>query len=146
MLKIDELYSSGRREISEQNRAFQEQIRECERLLFIYPTWWNNLPAILKGWLDRVFTSRFGFVYKFGLPIGQLKGKKAAVFSASGAPRLYTRFLTNERSTKVLTHDLLRFCGIKTKSFRLGQARRLTEASKGKLERLAKRAIRYLVY
>lgn len=30
-------------------------LRWCDTLIFIYPTWWYGLPAILKGWLDRVF-------------------------------------------------------------------------------------------
>ncbi|MEM1398973.1 MAG: NAD(P)H-dependent oxidoreductase, partial [Pseudomonadota bacterium] len=28
----------------------------CEALVFVYPTWWYGLPAMLKGWLDRVWT------------------------------------------------------------------------------------------
>ncbi|MEM9811372.1 MAG: NAD(P)H-dependent oxidoreductase, partial [Pseudomonadota bacterium] len=32
-----------------------DDIRWCDTLIFVYPTWWYGLPAILKGWLDRVF-------------------------------------------------------------------------------------------
>ncbi len=31
-----------------------EAIKWCDTLIFVYPTWWYGLPAILKGWLDRV--------------------------------------------------------------------------------------------
>ena len=80
VLKLNELYSAGKRAVSDQNKEFQQKIQDNNRLLFIYPTWWNNMPAILKGWLDRVFVSRFGFIYKLGVPIGQLKGKKSSGF------------------------------------------------------------------
>lgn len=144
VLKPDELYSAGRRAVSEQNLAFQRQIRAADRLLFIFPTWWDNMPAILKGWLDRVFVSRFGFIYYHGIPVGQLKGKKAAAFTASGSPRWYSLLWTHERALRALTHDVLRFCGMKTRGFRLGSTRNLDDRGRRDIERIAKRAIRYL--
>jgi NAD(P)H dehydrogenase (quinone) len=35
--------------------AHLERLRACEGLIFIYPTWWYGPPAMLKGWLDRVW-------------------------------------------------------------------------------------------
>ncbi len=145
VLKNDELYSAGRRAISEQNQAFQKQVIEADRLLFIYPTWWNNLPAILKGWLDRVFVSRFGFIYKLGIPVGQLHGKKAAIFTARGAPRWYSLLWTHERSLRALSHDVLRFCGMSTRGFRFGSTRTLDDRGRRKIAKIAARTIRYLV-
>ena len=55
--------------------------------LIIHPNWWAMPPAILKGWLDRVW--RQGVVYRFG-PNGiecPLKGRKAVVFTTSNTPR-----------------------------------------------------------
>jgi NAD(P)H dehydrogenase (quinone) len=37
-------------------------IRWCDALIFIYPTWWYGLPAVLKGWLDRVFLPDVAFL------------------------------------------------------------------------------------
>jgi NAD(P)H dehydrogenase (quinone) len=37
---------------------FQDHItklKEAEHLVFVYPTWWNGMPAMMKGWLDRVW-------------------------------------------------------------------------------------------
>ena len=36
-------------------------IRWAEALVFVYPTWWYGLPAILKGWLDRVWVPEVAF-------------------------------------------------------------------------------------
>ena len=36
-------------------------LRWCDTLIFVYPTWWYGLPAVLKGWLDRVFLPDVAF-------------------------------------------------------------------------------------
>lgn len=143
VLKDSELYSAGRKEIDSQNQSFQEQIKKADFLLFIYPTWWQNLPAILKGFLDRVFTSDFGFVYKNGLPVGLLKGKKAAAFTSSGGPSIYTRFFTGNSSLTVLLKHTLAFCGMNTKGFLLGKARKV-EKNQQELDRIATKILKYL--
>lgn len=145
VLKNEELYSSGRKIVTPENQEFQDKIQNNDRILFIYPTWWSNVPAILKGWLDRVFVGGFGFTYKFGAPIGLLKGKKAAIFSASGAPRWYSLFINFDRSMRILSHDVLRFCGIKTKNFSLGSSRRLNDQVKHKLDKIADQVLKYLL-
>ncbi len=38
-----------------------ELVRTHEMLVFIYPTWWSSLPAVLKGWLDRVMVQDVAF-------------------------------------------------------------------------------------
>lgn len=42
-------------------RASAELIRNAEALVFVYPTWWFGLPAVLKGWLERVLVPGVGF-------------------------------------------------------------------------------------
>lgn len=143
-LKDEEHYSSGSYAISEENKVFQQKITETKYLIFIYPVWWQNMPAILKGFVDRVFTSRFAFRYVHNLPFGLLKGRRAIVLTSAGGPRFYTRILTGDRAMKVLVKDVLRFCGIKAKGFGIGSARVMTEKQKKKIEKIVKKAVRYL--
>ncbi|GGU46525.1 hypothetical protein GCM10010259_41710 [Streptomyces daghestanicus] len=42
-------------------RAEQEKLLWADTLVFPFPLWWNTMPAILKDWVDRVFTSRFAY-------------------------------------------------------------------------------------
>jgi NAD(P)H dehydrogenase (quinone) len=37
-------------------------VRWCDTLIFVYPTWWYGLPAMLKGWLDRVLLPDVAFL------------------------------------------------------------------------------------
>ncbi len=38
-------------------------LRDAHTLIFVYPTWWSSLPAVLKGWLERVMVPGVGFVF-----------------------------------------------------------------------------------
>lgn len=41
--------------------AYQERIRRAEHLVYIFPIWWEGMPALLKGFFDKVFTPGFAF-------------------------------------------------------------------------------------
>jgi NAD(P)H dehydrogenase (quinone) len=63
------------------------ELSAADGYVIVHPNWWSTPPAVLKGWLDRVW--RQGVVYRFG-PNGVeplLRGKKAVVFSTSNTPR-----------------------------------------------------------
>ncbi len=47
---------------SEQVRRYAELVTNAEALIFVYPTWWWGLPAMLKGWLERVLVPGVAFV------------------------------------------------------------------------------------
>jgi len=64
----------------------QEFISEADAITFIYPIWWTGLPAILKGYVDRVFA--YGFAYMPGAEgiVKLLKGKKGLIINTHGTP------------------------------------------------------------
>ena len=143
-LKDDELYSSNRRAVAPETKALQEDIKSASRLIFIYPTWWQNMPAILKGFFDRVFVSLFGFTYKKIIPVGLLKGRRAAAFTTTSGPGLFF-LLIGRPSLRLVTRYILFFCGITSKGFFLAGAKgRNLEKNKLKLDKIAKRIVRYL--
>ena len=43
-----------------------EDLRWCEAIVFVYPTWWSGLPAMLKGWIDRTWMNEVAWA----LPLG----------------------------------------------------------------------------
>ena len=49
-----------------------EALLWAEGLVFVYPTWWYGLPAMLKGWLDRVWLPDVAFTLPPGAPIAPL--------------------------------------------------------------------------
>jgi NAD(P)H dehydrogenase (quinone) len=144
ILKIEELGSRTAHKISEVTLDYQEKVKNADKLIFIYPTWWQGMPAILKGFFDRVFASGFAFVYKGGLPVALLKGKKAAVFSATGGPKIINKFLIGDRGMKIIVKNILGFCGIKAKGFSVGSARELTDGHKKQIITEASAMVSYL--
>jgi len=56
-------YDSDTPVVSDQVAAYVADVTSTELLIFVYPTWWSSLPAIMKGWLDRVLVPgvAFGF-------------------------------------------------------------------------------------
>jgi NAD(P)H dehydrogenase (quinone) len=102
------------------------------------------MPAVLKGFFDRIFTSGFAFKYENGVPKGLLKGKKAAIFITSGAPVFVTEFLQAGRVRKSIKYDILRFCGIKSRVFQIGNATTLTDAQRKKISSSVKNGMKWL--
>jgi Putative NADPH-quinone reductase (modulator of drug activity B) len=93
-------------------KAEQEKITWAERLILVYPIWWTGFPAILKGYIDRVFS--YGFAYSFDEKgrIQLLKGKKALLISTHGQPEAvyHDRMYTSLRDTQDV--GVFEFCGI----------------------------------
>lgn len=123
-------------------KEHREKIDESDLLVFIYPVWWNTMPAILKGWFDKTFSSGYAFKYVNGMPKGLLKGKRAIIFATTGAKRFLSCIFQGLRWDKVLRKDTLRFCGIKGKTYHIGDAYRLTDSNKEKIKRNVKKAIK----
>jgi len=65
----------------------QDHIRLADTIIFIFPIWWSSMPAILKGYIDRVFSLKFAYDITADGVKGLLQGKKAFLISTTGASR-----------------------------------------------------------
>lgn len=67
-------------------QAEMEKLFWCDVLIFQFPLWWFGMPAILKGWVDRVFA--MGRVYGGGkwYTDGALRGRRGMVATTTGGP------------------------------------------------------------
>jgi len=63
-----------------------DKLEACDLLIFQFPIWWFGLPAILKGWVDRVFV--MGRIYGGGrvYDTGRFRGRRAMLSLTTGAP------------------------------------------------------------
>lgn len=75
-------------ELSDELKRHCDEISSADGIIVVHPNWWGQPPAILKGWVDRVF--RPGIAYDFiegdsgeGVPVGLLNAKSALVFNTS---------------------------------------------------------------
>jgi NAD(P)H dehydrogenase (quinone) len=64
--------------------AEQARIDRADMLIMIFPVYWWSMPAILKGWIDRVFTQGWAFIDADGEETGRLLGRLAIQTIAIG--------------------------------------------------------------
>jgi NAD(P)H dehydrogenase (quinone) len=93
-------------------------VQRAGALVFVYPTWWSTLPAILKGWLERVMVP--GVSFRFDERTGKVKPalgnvRKIVGISTYGSPRAYVR-LVNDNGRRTLTRALRLSCGVRTRT------------------------------
>jgi NAD(P)H dehydrogenase (quinone) len=67
----------------------QAKVAWAEGLAFIFPIWWSSMPAVLKGWIDRVFSLGFAYAFREEGPVGLLKQKKALLITTSGGDQAF---------------------------------------------------------
>ncbi|NGO73431.1 NAD(P)H-dependent oxidoreductase [Streptomyces boncukensis] len=67
--------------------AEQEKLRWSDAVILQFPLWWFSVPALLKGWIDRVFTYEFAHGPSVPPPYGEgpLAGKRALISVTAGA-------------------------------------------------------------
>lgn len=62
----------------------QDYIRWADQITFVYPVWWTGMPAILKGYIDRIFLYGFAYTITESGIKGLLNDKKILLFSTTG--------------------------------------------------------------
>jgi NAD(P)H dehydrogenase (quinone) len=72
-------------------QAERATLADVDVFAFVYPFWFNAPPAILKGYVDRIFGMGFGFEPAFGGTEPRLRGRKLVSFTTSGAPEHWLR-------------------------------------------------------
>lgn len=73
-------------------KIFQQKILEADELIFVFPIWWWDAPAIMKNFFDVNFSSGFAFKYESKKAIWLLKWKKATVIATCDAPWFFYKF------------------------------------------------------
>ena len=87
-LEQREAYKSG--QLSPDIQAEIEKLKWCDLLIFNFPMYWFSVPAIMKGWIDRVFVSGLCYGGKRFYDQGGLKGKKGLLaFTLGGREHMF---------------------------------------------------------
>jgi NAD(P)H dehydrogenase (quinone) len=89
LLSADEIPESA--EIEQIVEIHCNELSSANGIVIVHPNWWSQPPAILKGWIDRVF--RPGIAYRFeegdggeGIPVGLLNASADVVINTSNTP------------------------------------------------------------
>ncbi|MGB5824593.1 MAG: NAD(P)H-dependent oxidoreductase [Proteocatella sp.] len=113
ILKADDFVTFERGETPKDIEAEQEYIKSADTIIFVYPVWWASTPAIMQGYVDRVFSYGFAHEYIDGKSRGLLKNKRALLFSTLGnssAEYDATGMTASMKQTK--DEIIFEFCGV----------------------------------
>ncbi|MBM7865781.1 flavodoxin family protein [Heliobacterium gestii] len=107
-----EVFQSGRKPADVE--VEHDHIQKADVITMIYPIWWSGMPAILKGYIDRVFS--YGFAYRYndeGVPVGLLAGKNGLIINTQGNTTDYYDSIGMTGAVKLTTDtSIFGFCGI----------------------------------
>ncbi|TRX75742.1 NAD(P)H-dependent oxidoreductase [Pseudomonas mangiferae] len=109
----------------EQSQALEPDLLEAQRLIhwaqhlvFVYPVWWGSVPALLKGFLDRVLLPGFAFKYRDAHSTRWdklLTGRSADLLVTLDTPAWYFRWVYGAPAHRQMIRTTLGFCGVKTR-------------------------------
>jgi NAD(P)H dehydrogenase (quinone) len=109
-------YHSAQPVVDPMVAASVELVRSCQAIVLVYPTWWSSLPAILKGWLDRVLVPGVAIVFdgrgKVRPGLGNVR--HLVGISTYGSPRLYVKAV-NDNGRRTVARAVRMACGWRTR-------------------------------
>ncbi len=136
-LDFDPILHKGYKEIQELEPGLikaREDIKWAEHIVFVYPTWWGTMPALLKGFFDRVFLS--GFAFKFTGKYSWeklLKGRSARLLVTMDAPPLFYKLFLGAPGIKTIKRAILLMSGVSpVKVTMFGSVKNSSEAKRKK--------------
>ena len=92
-----------------------EKILWADHLVWVHPVWWGGFPAIMKGFIDRLFLPGLAFKYRENSVWWDklLAGKTAHIITTMDQPGWYYRMFFGSPSINQLKKSILEFCGVK---------------------------------
>lgn len=93
----------------------QQLVKDADHLVWVYPNWWATVPALLKGFIDRVFLPNFAFAYpsQGSIPKKLLGGKTARLIVTADSPKWYYHLLVGAPGHKMMKTGVLEFSGVR---------------------------------
>lgn len=85
-LSLEQRHAAAHQGLADDLRAEFDKLMAADLLLLHFPLWWFGLPAILKGWIDRVFLSGAVYGRTAMFERGRLHGKRAMLCVTTGGP------------------------------------------------------------
>ncbi|QGQ20025.1 flavodoxin family protein [Cellulomonas sp. JZ18] len=108
-------------------------LRRADHVVLVFPQWWGTYPALLKGFVDRVFLAQLAFRHR-GAGLGWdrlLTGRTARVVMTMDSPVWWDRLRYRSAAVHSLVHATLGFCGIRTVGVtRFARVRTSSEATR----------------
>jgi NAD(P)H dehydrogenase (quinone) len=117
LLLADEIPENGN--VPAVIQAHCNDLCSADGIIIVHPNWWGQPPAILKGWIDRIF--RPGIAYRFeegdsgeGIPIGLLRAKAAIVLNTSNTKEEREQTAFGDPLDAIWRRCIFDLCGVRS--------------------------------
>lgn len=113
ILSLNDMREQRMGKISEDVKREQDFISWADHITFIYPIWWTGMPAILKGYIDRVMSYGFAYRYDQGVQKGLLKGKQTVIVNTQGKSHNEYESTGMDKALLLTSDDgIFTYCGL----------------------------------
>lgn len=108
-------YESGSPILDLAVQRYADLLGRADTIVFVYPTWWFGMPAILKGFLDRVFVD--GVAFRLDprtrtVRPGLTHVRRLVGITTYGSPRSYVRFF-GDPGRRTVARTIRPMCGVR---------------------------------
>jgi len=105
---MEQLNAHNSNSFAQDLKEEMQLLEKADVLIFNFPLWWFGMPAILKGWVDRVLAYGFAYGGDYGLyKDGRFKGRKAFLCITTGSPSsFYTKDGAHGRSLENILKNI----------------------------------------
>jgi NAD(P)H dehydrogenase (quinone) len=109
-------------------------IERADHLVWVFPTYWASQPAVVRGFVDRVFLPGWAFRYEgAALPTGLLRGRSSRVISTMDSPWWWYALALQRPTHRAFGAATLSFCGLDPVRFTtVHKVRELDEAARAR--------------
>lgn len=116
VLSIEDMMGQRNGTVDDRIEKEQEYISWADVVTFIHPIWWTGMPAIMKGYIDRVFSYGFAYRYDQGIQKGLLTGKQAIILNTHGkSNEEYTAIGMDKALLLTSDKGIYSYCGFQIK-------------------------------
>ncbi|RMF89632.1 MAG: flavodoxin family protein [Planctomycetota bacterium] len=114
ILTNDEIASPANPEpkVPDEIQRHCRELVESDGYVIVHPNWWGQMPAILKGWIDRVLRQGVAYAFTEQGVDGKLKDKRALVLTTSNTPRDIELKVFGDPLENLWKTCIFGFCGV----------------------------------
>ncbi len=93
--------------------AYQARVEKADALCLIFPTWWYGMPAMMKGWLDRVWSAGWAYDWKHDPEGSLLPPRPCTLLIPTGvSEKMESEWRCVEKLTYIYRQGVLGYCGV----------------------------------
>ncbi len=117
-MTADERRSHAEAGVASDLQSYADDLQWAEALVFVYPTWWSAQPAMLKGWIDRVWVAGVAWELPEGKDVLRpllTNIRRIVVVTTHGSSK-FINALEGEAGKRTMTRSIRAMCSKRTRT------------------------------